>query len=91
MISVFHVSASILLPELISKIATKLSNPTNSGPIQLRPDLKYLNEQIGTSKNYGMAGALSVIIFIVCAALSLVVYYFFAADRSNKKSKKGGK
>ena len=53
--------------------------------------IMYLNEQIGTSKNYGMAGALSVIIFIVCAALSLVVYYFFAADRSNKKSKKGGK
>mgnify|MGYP000785234685 FL=1 len=53
--------------------------------------IMYLNEQIGTSKNYGMAGALSGIIFIVCAALSLVVYYFFAADRSNKKSKKGGK
>ena len=53
--------------------------------------IMYLNEQIGTSKTYGMAGALSVIIFIVCAALSLVVYYFFAADRSNKKSKKGGK
>ena len=53
--------------------------------------IMYLNEQIGTSKNYGMAGALSVIIFIICAALSLVVYYFFAADRSNKKSKKGGK
>ena len=53
--------------------------------------IMYLNEQIGTSKNYGMAGALSVIIFLVCAVLSLVVYYFFAADRSNKKSKKGGK
>ena len=52
--------------------------------------IMFLNSHL-KSKNYGMAGALSVIIFIVCAALSLVVYYFFAADRSNKKSKKGGK
>ncbi len=51
--------------------------------------IMYLNQHIA-AKNYGMAGALSVLIFIVCAALSLVVYYFFASDRSDKKSKKRG-
>ena len=34
----------------------------------------YLNNYLQTSKNYGMAGAVSMILFIVSAALSLVVY-----------------
>ena len=34
----------------------------------------YLNNYLGTSKNYGMAGAISVVLFIVSSALSLVVY-----------------
>ncbi|EKC61235.1 carbohydrate ABC transporter substrate-binding protein, partial [human gut metagenome] len=51
--------------------------------------IMYLNEQIGTSKNYGMAGALSVIIFIVCAALSLVVYYFLLLTEATRSTKKG--
>ncbi len=34
----------------------------------------YLNNYLGTSKNYGMAGAVSTILFIISAALSLVVY-----------------
>ena len=34
----------------------------------------YLNNYLTTSKNYGMAGAISVVLFIVSAALSLVVY-----------------
>jgi len=34
----------------------------------------YLNNYLTTSKNYGMAGALSVVLFIISAALSLVVY-----------------
>ena len=34
----------------------------------------YLNNYLGTSKNYGMAGAISVVLFIVSASLSLVVY-----------------
>lgn len=37
--------------------------------------IMYLNEHIATSKNYGMAGALSVILFIFTAVLSLVVYH----------------
>ena len=34
----------------------------------------YLNNYLQTSKNYGMVGAVSMILFIVSAALSLVVY-----------------
>jgi cellobiose transport system permease protein len=34
----------------------------------------YLNNYLRTSKNYGMAGAISTIIFIITGLLSLVVY-----------------
>jgi multiple sugar transport system permease protein len=34
----------------------------------------YLNSYLKTSKNYGMAGAISVIIFIITGALSLIVF-----------------
>ena len=34
----------------------------------------YLNNYLGTSKNYGMAGAISVVLFLISSALSLVVY-----------------
>lgn len=57
--------------------------------------IMYLNENL-YSKNYGAAGAISVILFIVCAALSLLVYYFFtdktlggAKHFAAKKKKKG--
>ena len=36
--------------------------------------IMYLNNFLGGSKNYGMAGAVSVIIFLITGALSLVVY-----------------
>lgn len=57
--------------------------------------IMFLNENL-YSKNYGAAGAISVVLFIVCAALSLMVYYFFtdktlggAKHFSVKKKKKG--
>lgn len=34
----------------------------------------YLNNYLGTSKNYGMAGAISVVLFLVSSGLSLFVY-----------------
>ena len=34
----------------------------------------YLNNYLQTSKNYGMAGAVSVVLFIVSSLLSLFVY-----------------
>lgn len=45
------------------------------------------------SKNYGMAGALSVVLFIVCAILCVGVYFTLNKDDGDgyKKKKKGGK
>lgn len=42
--------------------------------------IMYLNKYLTTSKNFGMGGALSVILFIITGALSLLVYQI-----SNKK------
>ena len=48
-----------------------------------------LNNYLGTSYNYGMAGAMSVILFFVTAVLSLVVYRFLTAEqRENQKLRK---
>ena len=43
----------------------------------------YLNNYLGTSKNYGMAGAISVILFIISAGLSLLVYRTLAKSYKN--------
>ena len=44
----------------------------------------YMNRLLGTSKNYGMAGAVSVILFVVAAILSYIVF------RMNTEPKKKG-
>ena len=36
--------------------------------------IMWLNRHISTSKNFGMGGALSVVLFIITGALSMVVY-----------------
>lgn len=48
--------------------------------------IMYLNNHL-FNKNYGMAGALSVILFFVSAILSIMVFFFMTRDRS----KKGGR
>ncbi len=55
-----------------------------------------LNSYLGTSKNYGMGGALSALIFIFAMVLSLFIYSFISKQYQNqpsiyKKVKKGGK
>ena len=51
--------------------------------------IMYLNNYFGPSKNYGMAGALSVIIFIITAILSFIVFKTMnSPDKGKKKSKK---
>ena len=54
--------------------------------------IMYLNNHL-FSKNYGMAGAVSVILFIICAILCLVVYFSMNAedDGRGKKAKKKGR
>ena len=54
--------------------------------------IMYLNKHL-FSKNYGMAGAVSVILFIITAALSIFVFKFITNDsdyQKIKKKKKGG-
>lgn len=45
----------------------------------------WLNSYLGTSKNFGMSGALSVIIFIITAILSGFVFKFLVNNDSNGK------
>ena len=42
-----------------------------------------LNTYLGTSKNYGMAGALSVMLFIITGILSMFVYRSLAKQYKN--------
>lgn len=89
----WHITLPLLKPILTYTVITSLiggiqmfdvpqvltngsGNPDNTSTTLIM----YLNSFMGTSKNYGMAGALSVILFIVTGILSLVV--FRTLDRS---------
>ena len=50
--------------------------------------IMFLNMTFRTSQNYGDAGAISVIIFIMTAALSVAVYFISYRDTVQKKRKK---
>lgn len=43
--------------------------------------IMYLNNYLGTSKNYGMAGAISVVVFILTGLLSVLVFKSLARQR----------
>lgn len=51
----------------------------------------YLNDFLGNTKNYGYAGAISVIIFIITGLLSILVFKSMNSSDKPKKAKKGGK
>lgn len=52
--------------------------------------IMYLNNHM-YSKNYGMAGAVSTVLFLICAVLCFFVYYIMTRDSdSAKKNGKGG-
>ena len=83
----FRVTLPLLMPILIYTIITAMIGGlqmfdvpqilTNGGGTPNRTSttlIMYLNNYLKTSKNYGMAGAISVIIFIITGLLSLVVY-----------------
>ncbi|MCR4908339.1 MAG: sugar ABC transporter permease [Lachnospiraceae bacterium] len=46
--------------------------------------IMFLNNHL-FSKNYGMAGAVSVVLFIICAILCIVVYFSLNSDHGKKK------
>lgn len=83
----FKVTLPLLTPILVYTIITALIGGlqmfdvpqvlTNSAGTPNRSSMTlimFLNNYLKTSKNYGMAGAISVIIFIVTGLLSLLVY-----------------
>ena len=83
----FKVTLPLLMPILVYTIITALIGGlqrfdvpqvlTHGGGTPNRTSMTlimYLNNYLKTSKNYGMAGAISVIIFIITGILSLVVY-----------------
>jgi len=83
----FRVTLPLLMPILVYTIITALIGGlqmfdvpqvlTNGGGTPNRTSMTlimYLNNYLKTSKNYGMAGAISVIIFIITGLLSLLVY-----------------
>lgn len=52
----------------------------------------YLNNNLSVSKNYGKAGAISVILFIIAAVLSILVFLLLTERKEKpKKKKKGGR
>ena len=83
----FKVTLPLLMPILIYTIITAMIGGlqmfdvpqvlTNGGGTPNRTSMTlimYLNNYLKTSKNYGMAGAISVIIFIITGILSIFVY-----------------
>ena len=83
----FRVTLPLLTPILVYTIITAMIGGlqmfdvpqilTNGGGTPNRTSMTlimYLNNYLKTSKNYGMAGAISVIIFIITGILSLFVY-----------------
>lgn len=83
----FKVTLPLLTPILVYTVITAMIGGlqmfdvpqvlTNGGGTPNRTSMTlimYLNSYLKTSKNYGMAGAISVIIFLITGALSLLVY-----------------
>ena len=79
-----------------------LSNGQGSPNKSTTTIIMYLNQHL-FSKNYGMAGAVSVVLFLVCAVLCVVVYFSLTKEddgltraqrkelNAAKKAAKGGK
>lgn len=83
----FKVTLPLLMPILVYTVITALIGGlqmfdvpqilTNGGGTPNRTSMTlvmFLNNYLKTSKNYGMAGAISVVIFIITGLLSMLVY-----------------
>ena len=83
----FRVTLPLLMPILVYTVITAmigglqmfdvpqvLTNGKGTPDRASMTMVMYLNNYLGTSKNYGMAGAISVVLFIVSAGLSMFVY-----------------
>ena len=83
----FRVTLPLLMPILVYTVITAmigglqmfdvpqvLTNGKGTPDRASMTMVMYLNNYLGTSKNFGMAGAISVILFIISAGLSFFVY-----------------
>jgi len=71
----------------VPQIITKNGDAVNRTSMTM---IMYLQYQMNIGKNYGYAGAISVVLFIVAAALSMLVFYI-NSDKDERKRKKGVK
>ena len=91
----FRVTLPLLMPILIYTVITALigglqmfdvpqvlTNGLGTPNRSSTTLIMYLNNYLGASKNYGMSGAISVIIFIITGALSLVVFKFLTKPQA---------
>ena len=89
----FRVTLPLLMPVLVYTVITALIGGlqmfdvpqvlTNGAGTPTRSSttlIMYLNNFLKTSKNYGMAGAVSVIIFIITGLLSILVFKSLTKD-----------
>ena len=94
----FHVTLPLLAPILVYTVITAMIGGlqmfdvpqvlTNGKGTPDRANMTvvmYLNNYLGTSKNYGMAGAISVVLFIISGGLSLFVYNTLSKKYRNKE------
>lgn len=72
----------------VPQIITKNGEAVNRTSMTV---IMYLQFQMQTGRNYGVAGAISVLLFIVAAILSLAVFYLNSEKDVKKKKKKGVK
>lgn len=83
----FRVTLPLLMPILVYTVITAmigglqmfdvpqvLTNGKGTPDRASMTMIMYLNNYLGTSKNFGMAGAISVVLFIISAGLSFFVY-----------------
>lgn len=70
----------------VPQIITKNGENVNRTSMTL---VMYLQKHL-FSKNYGMAGALSIVLFVIAAVLSMLVFFFVQERDPKPKKKKGG-
>ena len=83
----FHITMPLLMPIFIYVFITSmiggiqmfdvpqvLTNGIGTPDNTSMTLIMYLNRFLGTSKNYGMAGAVSVLLFIITVVLSTIVF-----------------
>ena len=78
--------------DIPQNLLSSTGSTTGGRDNQLMTVIMYLNQFIGYStKNYGRAGALSILLFAVTAVLSFAVYKTTATDMSAAKAKRKAK